>query len=299
MKFKIAIPLLILSFQAVLATNGTIAEGADKRSWTLDNGLVSRRIIYSDGGGLSTESLMCSRTKLDLVGWTERPGEVNRDRGDEFSVNVGERTLRGFDVKGPADFSFAGAETSDTASAPGRELIVSLKAKAGSIEVKVHYAIYAGFPAVRKWLVIKNDGPDTATLSHLVVEALDGRVGPAGIQKVSAHYGAEPREIFMTGRADDCLVTEENAISGEGIALLNEAPGWMKNTDLTQWGLGFAIGYCTDLFPFERRLLPGESFTTAAADVAFYLGDSSPDEKRTQCHAQQRLSPPLSGFGPN
>ena len=221
---------------------------------------------------------MRTRTKLDLVAWAEPQGIFDADRRDEFSVNIGITQLRGFVGGGPAEFSLVSAVTIDTASAAGKELVVTLRAKTAPVEVKVHYAVYSGFPVVRKWLTIRNQGPENVILSHLVVEALDARVGAPRIQRVSAHYGAEPREIFLTGRAEDCLITEENAITGEGIALLNEAPGWMKRTDLTRWGLGFAIGYNTDIFPFERRLAPNEAFTTAAADVAFYQNNAGFDD---------------------
>ena len=278
MKFPIVILFLAIGINQTARSEVTVSGSPLGRSWTLDNGLVSRRIVFSDKGGLSTASLVRQRTKLDLVGWEEPRATYDADRRDEFSVKVGATLLRGFAGDGPAEFSFVSAVTLDTAQAAGKELVVTLRGKAAPVEVKVHYAMYSGFPVVRKWLTIKNDGPVNVVLTHLVVEALDARVGPPRIQRVSGHYGVEPLEIFLTGRAEDCLITEENAITGEGIALLNEAPGWMKRTDLTRWGLGVAIGYNTDVFPFERRLVPNEAFTTAAADIAFYQNDAGFDD---------------------
>jgi alpha-galactosidase len=61
-------------------------------------------------------------------------------------------------------------------------------------------------------------------------------------------------------------------LTGEGIIFLNEAPGFLKRTEVNQWWNSFGsnsyrIMYDTDLFPFCRSLSPGEIFNSAAASI--------------------------------
>jgi alpha-galactosidase len=59
--------------------------------------------------------------------------------------------------------------------------------------------------------------------------------------------------------------------SREGFIVMNEAPGWMKRTEMAGWGKGIQVMYDTDLFPFERNLKPGETFTSAKCGIAFFI----------------------------
>ena len=58
--------------------------------------------------------------------------------------------------------------------------------------------------------------------------------------------------------------------TSKGFIVMNEAPGWMKRTEMTNWGDGIQVMYDTDLFPFERSINPGETFTSAKSGVAFF-----------------------------
>ena len=111
----------------------------------------------------------------------------------------------------------------------------------------------------------------TSTLSHLSFEAVNIAPGPASVLQASAFYGSQPREIFFTGRVDDTAVLERNSITGEGFIAMNEAPGYLKRTELSGWGEGVEVMYDTDLFPFERSLQPGETFTSAKSSIAFFV----------------------------
>ena len=107
-------------------------------------------------------------------------------------------------------------------------------------------------------------------LSHLVFEALNLEAAPASDQIIFGYYGVHPREIFFTGRAEDAAILAKDPRTGEGFIVMNEAPGWMKRTEMTNWGDGIQVMYDTDLFPFERSLNPGETFTSAKSGVAFF-----------------------------
>ena len=141
--------------------------------------------------------------------------------------------------------------------------------KGRPIEVSVCYAVYEEHPVVRKWIAITNRGEKEITLSHLSFEAVNIAPGPASVLQASAFYGGQPREIFFTGRVDDAAVLERNSRTGEGFVVMNEAPGYLKRTELSGWGEGVEAMYDTDLFPFERRLGTGETFTSAKSSIAF------------------------------
>ena len=135
----------------------------------------------------------------------------------------------------------------------------------------VFYAVYDAHPVVQKWIAITNRGTAAVTLSHLSFESLSIAPGPPEVLQASGFYGSQPREIFFTGRVDDTAVLERNALTGEGFIAMNGAPGYTKRTELAGWGDGVQLMYDTDLFPFERRLQPGDTFTTAKSSIAFFV----------------------------
>ncbi len=246
--------------------------GVDNRSWTIGNGLVSRTVSYSASVGLSTQSWLHDTTGTDFMKQPFPEYSPFGPSGAEFAFQVGSKQLLGVkrDHSAAADFAFVRADIEHVVRG-GEQLRITLRAKGEALDVAVLYAVYPDYPVVRKTLAITNSGSTPIVLSHMQVEAVNIRAAPPNLQKVSTYYGVHPREIFLTGRAEDCLITQQNVQTGEGFALLNESPGWMKRTDLLNWGQGVAVGYDTDLFPFERKIVPGETFTTAASDTAFFL----------------------------
>jgi alpha-galactosidase len=266
--------LLALPLSTARAQQGApyIHSGADNLSWTIGNGLVNRKLTYSESTGLSTQSWIHDVTGTDFI---KQPFPANSPFGPpgaEFAFHVGSRELQGFrrTRNTAGDFELVQADV-EHLPRDGRQLRITLRAKGESLEVAVLYAVYPNYPVIRKSLSIANTGSAPVVLSHMQIEAVNIRSASPHLQKVSSYYGVSPREIFMTGRAEDCLLVQQNAQTGEGFALLNESPGWMKRTDLLNWGQGVAVGYDTDLFPFERKLEPGETFTTAASDTAFFV----------------------------
>jgi len=190
-----------------------------------------------------------------------------KDWGHEFTFQADADTFFGSSA---STWDFVGASIQPLAPS-GKLLSIKLRAKVKPIEATVFYAVYDGYPVVRKWLAITNRGDTPITLSHLRFEAVNVAPGRAEVIQVSAYYGNEPREIFFTGRVDDMAILERNSLTGEGLVVMNEAPGWMKRTELNEWFLeGVQEMYDTDLFPFERTLQPGEMFTSAKSSIAFF-----------------------------
>ena len=238
-----------------------VRTGADGRSWTIGNSLVERELHFDSERGLRTVSWRHKLTGTDFISAAGR----NRYAGSEFSFRADGDSFAG--SQGPA-WEFVGAETQGLGSS-GKLLIIKLKAKGRPLEVSVCYAVYEEHPVVRKWIAITNRGEKEITLSHLSFEAVNIAPGPASVLQASAFYGGQPREIFFTGRVDDAAVLERNSRTGEGFVVMNEAPGYLKRTELSGWGEGVEAMYDTDLFPFERRLRSGETFTSAKSSIAF------------------------------
>ena len=93
-----------------------------------------------------------------------------------------------------------------------------------------------------------------------------------------------PREIFYTGRSEDAGIMIVNARTGHGVAVLNEVPGYMKRTEVAGWDADNTVRvsamYDTDIMPFERRIAPGEEFTTASISLLPFRGDDGFNDPR-------------------
>jgi len=241
-------------------------------TWSIGNGLVERVLKYSSENGLHTESWIHKVTGTNFLQHLpkERPWGPSTTWGAEFGFQVGSENLEGA-VPGPSpDFEFVSARTQDI-NPVGKLLEIKLKAKKRPIEVSAHYAVYSGHPVVRKWIAVTNRGSQRVTLSHFVFEAINLRPVSPSEKVLFAYYGVHPREIFFTGRAEDPAIVEMAPVSNEGFVVMNEAPGWMKRTEMNWWGDGMQVMYDTDLFPFERSLKPGETFVSAKSGVAFFV----------------------------
>ena len=242
--------------------------------WVLSNGVVSRTIAFDAQHGLVTQSwknLADGREFID-------PAQQTMDSYcREFRFSVNDRAYTGT----PAQFTLAHAEES-TDSAGNRHLDLALTARSG-VAVTLHYILPTGATGIRQFLSIRNDAAQPMELSHLSVACEP--IAPAQPDELLAYggYGEDPREIFFTGRADDVAILLENAASGDGVAVLSEVPGVLRRTEVGvigkwhQWEPGVDAMYDTDLFPFERTLAPGESFTTAAVSFVLYQRGTAQD----------------------
>lgn len=244
-------------------TPAFVHTNAEGTNWTVGNALVEREIHFEKEHGLSTASW---RHKVTGTNFMETTAGKWRSKGAEFSVGVDGDTLRGTEG---STWDLIEART-EKLSPPGQSLVLRLRSTKKPIDVTVFYAVYDEHPVVRKWIAITNRGSATATLSHLSFESSTLAPGPPDVLQVSAFYASQPREIFFTGRVDDTAVLERNSLTGEGYIAMNGAPGYTKRTEMVGWGDGVDMMYDTDLFPFERTLQSGETFTTAKSSIAFF-----------------------------
>ena len=254
------------------ATPTFVHTDSDQQRWVIGNGLVERAVRFDAPIGLFTPSWKHLLTGTDFI----RNVPAANPRGAEFYFQVDGQRLAGSEES----FDLLGSQASGLAAPRGKLLAIKLKARSKSLEVTVYYAVYDGHPVVRKWIDITNRGAAPFTLTHLSFEAVPLLAGnPADIQ-VSAYYGVLPHEICYSGRVDDTAIVQRNSLTREGYVVMNEAPGYMKRTEMDGWGLGIQVMYDTDLFPFERRIEPGETFTSARSAVAFFQeGDGFADPR--------------------
>ena len=246
---------------------------AAAQTWTIGNGEVERTLVF-DRTGLFTERLSDLKTHVDFI----RADAVDKEISPEFSFQCDGRGYSGRST----EFSLVAAN--EAALANGKLLAVQLRARHFPLDVTVIYQVYAGQPAVRKYLVLKNTGSLPFRISHLAVEAIGPSVGSANETLLNAQYGAAPRETFYTGRSEDAALLVSNGRTGAGFAIISEVPGYMKRTEIDGWRDSGQVGvramYDTDLMPFERTLPPGDQFKTAAVSLITYRnGDGFRDPK--------------------
>ncbi len=237
---------------------------AAAQSWTIHNEDISRVLRFSETAGLATEELSDLKTHNDFILQSKPRWNVPQ----EFAFQCNGRNYRG------AGSQFVLLGTSEDALSNGKSLTIRLRAKDAPLEVSVIYAVYDGHPAIRKHLMLRNTGTEPLHISHMNIESIAPSVGPQSEVTLNSQYGAQPREIFYTGRSEDAGILVANARTGIGFAVLSEVPGYMKRTEILGWDefdrTPIGVMYDTDLMPFARSLRPGEEFTTASVSLLTY-----------------------------
>ncbi len=238
-----------------------------EQNWTLESDLVRRVVAFEPGRGLSTRQLTSLATKRQYVG-ARGPAEFSfLCDGQPCASNDGQ-----FELVDARTESFAG----------GKSLTVRVRSRRLPLEAAAVYRVYDGHPAIRKHLLLRNTGGSPLLVTHLNVETLDLEIGPENEMTLLTQYGTVPREIFYTGRSEDAGFLLKNAMTGDGMAIVSEVPGYMKRTEIAGWdapdSVRVSVMYDTDLMPFERRIGGGEEFATANASlVPFREGDGFSD----------------------
>jgi alpha-galactosidase len=234
--------------------------------WSVGNEFVERIITFDGSRGLETESLRYRVTGRDFL------SESRDNVAGEFSFQAD-----GEELTGQSSFTLHGSNTSTLGG--GKLLRIDLSSLNGNLDVSVFYAAYDDHPVIRKWLSVTNRAKNPVYLSHFCFETLAAGPGPASDLEVSAGYGSIPRELFFTGRVSDPAIFVRSGKTGEGFAIINEAPGYLKRTEIgSGWSERFSVMYDTDLFPFGRTLNPGEIFESAKSSLVFFLDGHGLDD---------------------
>jgi alpha-galactosidase len=243
---------------------------AASQTWTIGNELIKRTISFQPQAGIFTQQFSNLSTHADFT------AQGMMRMGQEFSFLCNGHSCAGTN----AVFDFVDARQAELPN--GNSLTIRLLHKELALGVSVVYCVYNGHPAIRKHLVLHNTGSTPLHISHLNIEAIAIALGPANETTLLTQYGTIPRETFYTGRSEDAGLLLANSITGNGIAVLSEIPGYMKRTEIDGFYspdlVRIGVLYDTDLMPFERSLAGGEEFTTACASlVAFRNGDGFND----------------------
>jgi len=242
------------------------------QSWTIGNDRIRRVITFQPKIGLFTEQFFDLSTQTDFTYIGKNPVGI----GQEFSFLCDGHKCAGTD----ATFDLLGADEGPLSN--GKSLTVKLRHNELALEVSVVYICYNGHPAIRKHLVLHNTSALAQRISHLNIESINVALGPANETTLLTQYGTVPRETFYTGRSEDAGLLIANGLTGDGIAVLSEVPGYMKRTEIDGFyrtdHARIGVLYDTDLMPFERVIAPGEAFTTAGVSlVAFRKEDGYND----------------------
>jgi alpha-galactosidase len=258
----LAVPELLR--HASHAQSAAPAGETSTRSWTIGNALIARTLTCRSGG-LYTEGFADLVTGAKLIA----PDKPRSEMTNEFSFECNGRAYYG----SSSEFELLGADESKVAG--GRSLAVRLRHKELGLEVDAIYVSYDGHPAIRKHLVLRNIGASALKFTHLNIESLGLALGPENETILDTQYGAIPREIFYTGRSEDAGLLLANSLSGQGVAIVTEVPGYMKRTEIGGWEhdgehVGVRAMYDTDLMPFERSVAPGREFKTASVSLAAF-----------------------------
>lgn len=247
-----------------------LANGAHR--WTLTNGAITRIISFTPESGLVTEELSALDPSFNFVSATPKgfASEFSFRCNDQFCSGSGEH------------FTLISEPQQESSYRDSKVLVIPLRHKSLPLEVSVRYAVYPNHPAIRKHLVIRNNGTTPLHLSHLTIESLALSLGPENEITLLTQYGAIPREIFYTGRSEDAGLFIANGRTGNGVTVISEVPGYMKRTEVAGWDspdhVRLGVMYDTDIMPFERTIAPGEPFTTACASLIPYRkGDAFND----------------------
>jgi alpha-galactosidase len=240
------------------------------QNWTIANSSITRTIEWLPGSGLFTRRFSCIATHADLIVAEEKHA------APEFSFNCNGRTSTGTNA------SFTLLDAVPASLPKGNSLTIRLRHNQLPLEVSVVYRVYNGHSAIRKHLFFTNTGSSPLKISHLNIESLSVSLGAASELTLLTQYGTVPRETFYTGRSEDAGLLLANSLTGNGLAILSEVPGYMKRTEVEGFydphHARIGVLYDTDLMPFERTIAPGEQFTTAAASlIAFRNGDGFND----------------------
>jgi alpha-galactosidase len=249
---------LLLQSDALCAPSYVRTIVADHR-WSIGNDSVERIISFSSDQGLRTDALTYKITGRDFLDFSRS----QKHYGEEIAVRANQQQITGRSLR------LVGADSVDIAG--GKILRLRTTTQDGLLAIAVNYGVYDDAPGIRKWIGITNQSTQAISLSNISFESLAAAPGTPADLEVNGGYGTVPRELFFTGRVSDPAVVLRNAFTGEGLAILNEAPGYLKRTEIGEgWGERFRVMYDTDLFPFRRTLQPHETFESAKCSLVFF-----------------------------
>ena len=226
----------------------------DGKTLLLDNGFVTRRIVYS------SDSLKFTTRNIQLNG--VKGGFLEKE-SPEFSFLVNNIKTDAF--SGWTLVSCNAATDGQDGKGAGVKLIAG-----NGLEVEVTYLMYPNLPLIRKKITMLNKGK-----SDLKIEALNAEDLHSTFYSVPTvlytNYGRMKHIGSYLGNWDDALVIFHNSESRVSMALGNEAPGVLKRISYHLDGtahIELGLTHPGQDFPFRKWLKPGESWSAPATFMA-------------------------------
>lgn len=224
------------------------------------------------------------------------------EQNDFSSMNSGRWRSEGFDptryddprpdapkwvdarlVQASAWSRFAGApETAVTRPVPGatRLAIRSTLEKdpvLKGVSIELVYEVYDGYPAVRKWIAVRNGGPLWLRLDRLIIDDL--HLSPLTRKSLAAAmFGVQPS-----------VVAFEAPGARAGLIAASEVPSALRS--ISEQG---AMGYTSSLF--EWVLGPGEEFVSEPVFYYGYSGAAAPTLSSVSTPLDRALEGPYMEF---
>ncbi len=125
------------------------------------------------------------------------------------------------------------------------------------VSVDQFYDVHDGFPAIRKFVTVRNRGAQWLRINHLVIDDVH-----------LSSLASKPLAVGLFG-VQPSVVAFETPGSATGLIAVSEVPSALRS--ITAQG---AMGYAPDLF--EWVLGPGEEFSS---EPVFYFGFSGPVQR--------------------
>lgn len=216
-----------------------------------------------EGGSIDTTSVDASTNILSVQEHSERAGSaVLWHRASSGSLSVCSTQFKQADGNG------------------AHHLTVTERLCDGSMSVSLNYEVYDNYPAVRKWLEVKNIGVHWLKVDRLVLEDLD----------IAAQYRHETELTPSERGAVSSLIAMSSADQKHGVILGSEIPSALRSIS----GSG-AMGYADEYF--EWVLGPKETFQSEPVFEYGFSGDvlktasaqSDPLDRTVEASFQQFL----------
>jgi alpha-galactosidase len=236
---------------------------------TLDNGAVSRKIVYDP------KRHVFQSVELKMPG--DNYNFLGKGSGEFYCELNGDPYygISGWDVSEVRP-------TTDSRGGQGGEVtLVSGDPKLAGLVLKIVYLLYPDLPIIRKKLVLSNCSEKEIEVESIDVEELHYPVSDhVDPYQIYTNYARRPRVGPYLGDSYDAVVAVQNVPLGNGLILGNEAPGPLKRTSIFLDGMSATIGltHKEQKYPFRKWLQPGETWESTWSFLCPYRNSQNPEK---------------------
>ncbi len=240
----------------VVDGTNTIRENLPEISVTLWKALPNKEpqgMDHSDNAGVEQKDAVKNQT--DALNVEKNTGHsLQTEKWIDPVQLTGEQTKTVFD-----SLSYSVFSPGDNKSRLVITLIASGNNEWKGLSAEINYEIYTGFPVIRKWINIRNEGGKWLKISGLILENF------LSLPRYSNTTLLTPNSRGI----DPSVVAFSDTTASSGLILANEIPSKLRMLS----GKG-EMGYNPELF--EWVVGPGESFESEPVFMYAFSGESYP-----------------------